>query len=435
VRIPGKGTFVPASSEQAKIEPDVPLSSTEALIETLRHSISSGAFMRGTPMPQVKYLCIRFKVGSSSVIQAYRELQKRGYVTKIGKTFWVGSFEALTRATSQREVVLFKHDSTDFGDIFTTDMMAPAYRKMDRELSQAGYTLRFESTANLASSLQERIGKRIVPWGLVFHNILPGVFMDVISPVLKDFQHRAQMVEDRAMSVLVDSTLGVLFAKIPRGLHVFGRGHVSTSVARATAEHAAGGKYARIRIFVDEQQPVWKIPAASALLKLWVESSHLNPALRWETIVHRQGSTTDTNEIRQLLSGRFSEDTMRIQLEKYSEPQILQLLQGVKSVDTFEGEFRLPTESELWVFTNSDDAIHAREWFRVHGAGVSSKVGILSLENAPRCYHLGISTCDPDWDRMGHVMAHAISGIFPVEKTTKGFLRTYARLIERTTTQ
>lgn len=64
---------------------------------------------------------------------------------------------------------------------------------------------------------------------------------------------------------------------------------------------------------------------------------------------------------------------------------------------------------------------------------VSKQLSIIGLENDPACFHLGISSCVPDWDGIGYLMAHALMRDFAIEKTGKGFIQTRAKMIYRTT--
>ncbi len=48
---------------------------------------------------------------------------------------------------------------------------------------------------------------------------------------------------------------------------------------------------------------------------------------------------------------------------------------------------------------------------------------------------IGISSCAEDWETIGYMAAHAIIGDIPVAKTSKGYIRTDALLLERATTR
>jgi hypothetical protein len=65
---------------------------------------------------------------------------------------------------------------------------------------------------------------------------------------------------------------------------------------------------------------------------------------------------------------------------------------------------------------------------------VPRALSIIGLENNPDFAHHGLTTCAEDWDTMGYLMAHAVIGDFAVAKTRRGFLRTSALMLKRSST-
>lgn len=88
----------------------------------------------------------------------------------------------------------------------------------------------------------------------------------------------------------------------------------------------------------------------------------------------------------------------------------------------------------LWAFRDSAQAIGALEWCERRGVRVPGDVGIVALDSDPRTYHRGISRCEPDWERFGFCVAHAVLGDVALERTTRGFVRQAARVVEKMTT-
>jgi DNA-binding LacI/PurR family transcriptional regulator len=86
------------------------------------------------------------------------------------------------------------------------------------------------------------------------------------------------------------------------------------------------------------------------------------------------------------------------------------------------------------VFSDEAMAARAYEWAVDRGVRIPKQLAIIGLQNDPAHYHLGISYCGPDWDTIGYLMAHSIMQDFEVEKTSQGFLRTKAHVVERLTT-
>ena len=56
------------------------------------------------------------------------------------------------------------------------------------------------------------------------------------------------------------------------------------------------------------------------------------------------------------------------------------------------------------------------------------------IEDEPSSYHLGLSWCGIDFERTGCLMAHAVLNDIPVARTSKGFIRPVAMVVEKLTT-
>jgi DNA-binding LacI/PurR family transcriptional regulator len=91
--------------------------------------------------------------------------------------------------------------------------------------------------------------------------------------------------------------------------------------------------------------------------------------------------------------------------------------------------------ADIWIFNQDQDAAAAVRWAQERRIEIPARVSVLTLENNPQNYELGISLCEPDWEHAGYLLAHAIIGDFPIEKTSKGFLRTRARVVTKLTTR
>ena len=89
---------------------------------------------------------------------------------------------------------------------------------------------------------------------------------------------------------------------------------------------------------------------------------------------------------------------------------------------------------DLWYFLKPADAAACLEVWRSAGTRVPGGISVLASRDDPSFYHLGLSSCVTDWRTIGYLMAHAITGDIPVEKTSRGFLRTTVRVYERGTT-
>lgn len=98
------------------------------------------------------------------------------------------------------------------------------------------------------------------------------------------------------------------------------------------------------------------------------------------------------------------------------------------------GRHAASTRPCLWICRFDDQAQEALQWAEQNRVAVPRDMAILSLENRPKFYHLGISSCTFDWESVGYLMAHAIIGDVPLAQTSRGFIKTRAVVLERGTT-
>jgi DNA-binding LacI/PurR family transcriptional regulator len=79
-------------------------------------------------------------------------------------------------------------------------------------------------------------------------------------------------------------------------------------------------------------------------------------------------------------------------------------------------------------------AADALGWLERQGIPVPDRVQVVAFDNDPDYHSLGITSCLPDWEGIGYLMAHALIRDFPVERTRLGYIRMRALLLERETT-
>ncbi len=436
VGIRGRGVFKADTRplrERSVAQPRQP--SYHNLAAIICKSIGDGTLMRGQPLPQVKYMALKYRVGALTVEKAYHRLIEMGYVTKMGKTFWVGSFDSLVRAKPDKPIYLLKHQTDDFSDIFENDMLSRSYRRMDQELAAAGFFLRFDSTDNLPSIWSRISQAKEFPYGLIAYRTNMDNYEEDFERI-RELAKKIRQLSGDDVPVLLDWELGGIFNKIPRGISILSRGHISTSAAKAVARHIAGAHHRRVALFVNHGQTIWHIHAISGLVKIWTEAKGQSNDVDFTFVLKPPGSTNH-----EVFLGQFHSIVSRPPdsnyLRKYSDSQSLStsLERNTVVADDFEETFHDNRKSDLWLFSSGKDAATAVVWCRTHGVSVPRDTAILSLDTDPQCYRFGISFCSPDWEKIGYAMAHSLTGVFPVEKTTKGFIRTEAHTVERTTTK
>jgi hypothetical protein len=133
--------------------------------------------------------------------------------------------------------------------------------------------------------------------------------------------------------------------------------------------------------------------------------------------------------------GRITEQNQRGILSKYRDTPFESITRDVSFFDPARPAFHDYTDADIWVFTSHRQAAQALEWARGRKIEIPGQLSIVSLEDDPSYYHLGITYCTIDWETVGYLIAHVIIGDIPIERTSKGFIRVRAQVVERLTTR
>ncbi len=440
VRVPGKGTFVPPIPSgrpgDAQGEAVPPKHSVQAAVESLTCAIRSGELRKGDAFPSMKYMRLQYRLAPATVRRVFDTLVRRGYAHRIGKTYWVGPFEAKPQHARRKDVFLFNIESTDFTNVFVDTPYGRAYRKLEYELSSSGFNVLFASTSKLRELTQEWLGAGHPPHGIVFVNINAESF-DVIQERLTPLREKLKSRRMPLPRILLDWRGPI--AQVPRGYSIVHRGNILTAAARAIARYLATGGYRDVALYLgkaestSEQSVVSFLPVHEAL-KIRTELENLDAERSLKLAVY-----ADTHSARpelwlaEHLPG-VSPENIRALVGKYRDTPLEEVAGGmvfVRGLSDFCEKFR---GAALWMFAANETAADALAWAKKRGIPVPARLGVFSLESNPRYYHLGLSCCEVDWEGIGYLMAHAVMGDFAVEKTSRGFIRPVVRVVERQTT-
>lgn len=444
-RTPGRGTRVAGASAASRSAAVSPRSSVETLVMQLEDLIAKGELRRGQALPQVKYTSLQFRVGRQTVAAAYRSLEVRGVVSRVGRSYWVGTGLSLLHGSRSDTVVVVKYQSDDFTDVFSTDMCAPAYRECEAELVSLGYRLAYCSSDELPEYLSRWRPGRLAGMLLVSVGVPDAVAILEGNPRIR------QLMERRGMRILIDRAwrnqpqerergLQQAFTRFRdmRGVLVMQRGHLYTSVARALARSLVESGCRRARVHMDEKalgRPDWSFVT---LLRIRTELLRLDESCEFRLVVSPAVDGLDTQQYLALHTGRqayFGEESeARVNLSKYGgvNPQVLR--EECAVCHDLASMYAAPSAGDVWVFTHDHEADRALTWCRQNRIRIPEDLGIIGLQNDPRYYHRGISACAPDWRATGYLMAHALVGDIPVARTAKGYLGTRASVVHRRTT-
>lgn len=422
-RVPGMGTAIVTESGFTGPPRESWVPVHRSVAQQLYRLICSGTIRRGMALPSVKSLRLQFHISSATAAAAYRDLLAKGAVTRIGKTYWAGSFDTIVSRGMPRVVQLFTHQA-DYTDVFLKGMLARAYRGLEQELADHGFHLEYATTADARKVFARFSRTGRPPAGIVLCDMTPHRLAPIVAP-LERYLSRAR---DRAPRVLVDWNSGTLPSMLSRQ-HVLSHGNVLTAVARALARYLVETGHADACFFLDDRQSrtMWYLVD---FLRVRTELLHLDPRFRFRLFVITGRSIRHYTHLERFLT----EPAQSRVLSKYDPADPAQALGEIALVDDFRGAYRANRHDTVWVFSEADHAAQALDWAAEHRVEVPDRLGIVTLEDAPRHYVRGISFCGPDWERTGYLMAHALIGDFPVERSRQGFIRTGARVVDKRTT-
>lgn len=434
VRIPGKGTFKPGGEpvEQSS-EPEETVSSEERLARALTEAISLGELRRGNPLPQMKYLCLQYHVSQKTVIGAYARLRKRGLVKKIGKRFWVGGFNPMDRGALRKEAYIVTWDQKQRESIYADEHMGLAYQKLERELHSCNIRLRYATWKELPGLQRAWSSRGDYPVGMVFFGF-DGRFFD-------ELRRRLQLLGGKGRpqkcSVVVDMAEYGDYRTVPLHLSVLSRGNLNTTVARTAARYLSRRLRRDIVLLVEESY--LRADPRRHFLRFQKLNFELAQAFEARPVRHVVISPNPRLTPRTLFEEYFRNDTAYLEyiMSKYGidlarhperiEENISVATNCAAALDVSEG----PT---TWLFATDDLARTGWDELRHHRKRVPEDVALISMQNSPRKYHLGLTAFSPDYDLVGYLMAHSLIGDLPIQKTSHGYIRVPCPVIERLTT-
>jgi DNA-binding transcriptional regulator YhcF (GntR family) len=442
-RIRGKGTFIPGGevSPQSRIES--PRSSTDVLFDHLDELICGGALKRGDALPSVKSLSLQFKVTPATVIASYRKLQDIGRVVKVGKTFWVGSFQDILFPSPKKEVYFLYDTSEDLSQTFRSGVLSMAYQKMQNELLVHGYVFRFQTFAEMPGLLDKWRRKGVGPYGIVMYRLEasagPGLVLQLVN-----FLRKARRELSVVPRVLLDWETTAVHLEFSQSVHNLLRGHVSTSAARALADYVASRAFRDVVFFTGLTERVWNTDWIWALLKARTELEARDARAETRFVVKELPDDFSEGDINPVTAREILDDGAILYntqqwINKYKQHVLDRVVRHIKEDEMVQTKdyslvFERYRGSDVWIFSTDAEAVGALKWAREHGIAVPRDLAIIGLENNPAHFVHGLSTCIPDWEAIGYLMAQCIIGDVPVKKTRKGFLATRASFLERLTT-
>lgn len=422
LRIPGKGTFVnhydtppEAAAPTAVARPPLDLAGA------IEDAINRGEIRRGEALPSVKFVCRQFHVGSATVTAAYRSLCHRGLAVKIGKTYWAGTFATLMRAPTPRTVRIIFTSQGELERVFRYETKRSSlYRTFEDVLCESGIRVSYNFIADLPRLHRRwRTDPGAAPFALLFYDLNDNKLLRLDDNTRALLNGRSRL----PTKVLIDWRGGP-HRTVRKVAAVFSHSNSETTKARALARFVHERGY-KASVYFMAGLAEEGLGMFFTYLRFRAELRHLNPAAQTRLVLNGE---------RGRLLDRVPVHIATNLLSKYERVPFASMTDETVQEPYLEDAFEKYRSLGLWVMQLDRLASHALEWTHLHGIAVPRGLGIVTLENNPAYYHLGLSRCEVDWENVGYLLAHAAIGDLKPQRTTKGYLRVRARVVEKLTT-
>ncbi|MBD3393163.1 MAG: GntR family transcriptional regulator [Chitinivibrionales bacterium] len=434
--IRGRGTFCGPAPRLSNQTPAKPESSSDTIARHVEDLIRTGTLKRGDALPAPKSLCYQFRVTTATVTAAYRGLAKRGRVVKVGRTYWVGSFAETVFPAFKKEIAFVYGSPQDLKSVFRSGFMPAAFRRLQDELAFHGFVLRYYPLNTFGALCRNWTRSTAHPYGI----LLAGATEErarLFAPPLKRYGAALRSAAAQAPRIVVHWNRGN-FVSLGEPVVPFVEGHVSTSAARLLARFITAHKFAHVSFFASADDQVWHASWQWTFVKIREEIKRLERSVATRFIVWPgpQDERENLDALRAHLRRTIGEYETSSWAGKSGErAPTSQLLEEFVVAPHAREYFTKPSGGDLWVFARDHDAAQAVQWCRDNRFGVPSRCSIIGLEDDPSYYPHGITSCTPDQETNGYLIAHALIGDFSVARTTKGMIATRAKLVERLTTK
>lgn len=429
-RIPGKGTFLAGVPRHSTAIESHPLSSAENIADHLRRAIATGILRRGQALPPIKRIVYQFRVSAATVQRAYRLLSDSGLITKVGRTYWIGTFEDALLPQSGKTICVLGQTTADMTGLFSRFTRHRAYQKMEHELLVNGYVVDFLPLDKLPKQIEEWRNGGGLPYGFVFR-CNDQISLDQILPIWETIRALATRDPAHTPGLLLEVP-GTLRGGRPSGVEVLSQGHISTGNARKLARYLVSRKCREASFLVLGSRE----SAVPTLAKVRAELKHLDPEFGFRIVgiaATSQGrESLRTTMVRSIDTPPWTVDAI---LGKYEAVPREALVDEIVVLRSFDELLEVYPGGRMWVFEQDAEAAQALTWANTSGVDVPESLSIITTDHHAGFLHLGFTCCFPDFEQIGYQMAHALIGDRPITRTSKGLIRTRSLLVENKTTK
>ena len=431
-RIPGKGTRIPGQANIEVPAPSPALSAEDSIVRTIKRDIFNGTLKTGDPLPPRKRFRLQFGVESRAVSRAYEQLVRENLVINIGRRFWVGDFSTLMKTGMSRDMFFFDCRGAGWDELFGDEIYGDMYRKAEHIVTTRGFRVFYRGFESFESLMERWHGRKEFPHGL----LLAGM---TSREAYRDF---------RLVDHLVRRYFGRRTVRRPPSMVIAGptsyremtpsvkalAGTSPTTIARETARFLVNGRHTRACFFFNEERLGNR--RFFDHVRLRAEVCHRYEGFDLRYVVKTEGKPDMESFLERLQAhypGTGLEYLHRC-LDKYGPVPLERFLNEVSLVERFDEAFDTRGGRDVWLFSNDADAVEALTWCAANGIRVPEDCGLISFENAPAYLQHGITSVILDKETIGYNLAHALLDDIPVERTSQGYLRMKALVLERGTT-
>lgn len=432
-RVPGRGTFVGGEAPEPAVEMDPVRSSAESLTEHLLTSIRHGEIRRGQELPGVQYMARRFGVSTHTVSAAYRALREKGVITRLGRTHWVGGAADALADSSRGEMFVFMPDRESRMNAFEDPTIRATLHTMEDELAACGFVLQYRTADDARGLIRHWREYRDFPRGVLVSFYRPRTSArDTLARLARELlSHRKRF----GYSVVVD-TYGDEFPGPLRGARCFSRRIAAYEDYTSLARYIVASRRRWVLALIDQAHLInnahrfWNI---WTFVKFFPELKHLdkNTSLELAIIVphpiEARREHHDTFE-------RYQANKVEAFISKYSPVPYRAFGDATSFYRTVDDALDDHRETDLILTQKDRFAPHVLAWLEKHRKSAPRDAMLVSFDDDPEYYHLGLSRFEVDWERVGYLMAHAMIGDFDLPRSTEGYVRPAVRFLHKLTT-
>lgn len=429
-RIPGKGSRVPVQSVSSIQELSKPIGSEYTIVQTVKRDIYNGKLKSGDALPARKQFCLQFGVESKTVAKAYRQLVEENLVVNIGRRFWVGDFTRLMKTGISRDVVFFDCTKTGRQEALKDDVYGDIYRKAEHVLTTGGFRVFYRDFESFESLIETWYSGNSFPQDLLLAGMRPdndyADFWHVDRLLRRYFRRRTSV---RPPSVVIASPSS--HSRMPSIVKSLA-GSRPTTIAREAARFIVENHYRSGTLFFDEEAMGNR--RFFDFVRLWPELKNLRDDFDLHFVV-KTGRDTSIDSFVNRLGSHYADRLNYFHqcLDKYGPVPLQTVLDSIVPVERFDTAFESRERDRVWLFSGDAEAAEALLWCRARKIRVPEDRAVLGFENNPAFLHHGITTVILDKETIGYNLAHALLDDIPVERSSQGYLRMKALVLERMT--